>query len=135
MKTKNTLYLTMAISGSGKSWYIKNKMREDFSGLDSYLTKNDLDISVLVVSPDIIRRELTGDVNDHSKEAQIWKSLVYTRTKAVLKEHGFCIFDSTFVSKRREFLKHFKNVKKIGLVFKPDIDLSWERITEDMNLR
>jgi len=132
MKAKKTLFITLAISGSGKTWYIKNKMREDFPDLDSYLTENNLDISELIVSPDDMRRELTGDVNNHDKDLQIWKSLVFTRTKEKLKEHGFCIFDATSVAKRKGFLKHFKSIKKIGLVFNPDIELSWERISEDI---
>ena len=133
MKMKKTLYLTLGISGSGKSWYIKNKMREDFSDLDSYLTDNDLDISELIVSPDDLRRELTGDVNNHTREVQIWKTLVYVKIKEKLRTYGFCIFDATNTSKRKKFLKEFKNVRKIGLIFKPDVELSYERITEDID--
>jgi len=131
MKNK-TLFITMAISGSGKSWYIENKLREDFSDIDKYLTSKNLDISELIVSPDSIRKELTGDINNHDKDMLIWKSLVFVKTKEKLKEHGFCIFDATSVAKRKGFLKEFKYVKKIGLVFKPDVELSWKRITEDI---
>jgi len=133
MKKKKTLYLTMAISGSGKSWYIKNKMREEFSDLDSYLTENDLDISELIVSGDDLRRELTGDVNNHEKERLLWSSLIPTKIKENLTVHKYAILDATNVSKRKEFLKKFKNVRKIGIVFEPDVELSWERICEDMN--
>jgi len=132
MKDKKTLFLTIAISGSGKSWYIKNKLREDFKDVDKYLSEHNLDIMELVVSPDLMRKELTGDISNHEKDAQIWKALVYSRTKEKLKEHGFCIFDATNLSKRNSFLKHFKNARKIGLVFKPDVELSIERINEDL---
>jgi predicted kinase len=132
MKAKKTLFLTIAISGSGKSWYIKNSLRKDFKEVDKYLSDNNLDVSELVVSPDLMRKELTGDISNKERDAQIWKSLVYTRTKEKLKEHGFCIFDATNLSKRNSFLKHFKNVRKIGLVFKPDVELSIERINEDI---
>jgi len=132
MKSIKKLFLTIAISGSGKSWYIKNKLREDFPCVDKYLVENNLDISELVVSPDLMRKELTGDVSNHEKDAQIWKALVYTRTKEKLKTHGYCVFDATNLSKRNSFLKHFKNINKIGLIFKPDPILSIERITEDL---
>jgi len=132
MKTKKTLFLTIAISGSGKSWYIKNKLQEDFKDINEYLTSNNLDISELVVSPDLIRKELTGDISNQEKDAQIWSSIVYSRIKEKLNTHNYCIFDATNLSKRKSFLKHFKNVKKIGLIFKPDLNLSIERINEDL---
>ena len=132
MKAKKTLFLTIAISGSGKSWYIKNKLSVDFKDVNKYLSDNNLDISELVVSPDLMRKELTGDISNHDKDAQIWKALVFSRTKEKLKEHGFCIFDATNLSKRKSFLSHFKKIRKIGLIFEPDVDLSIERINEDL---
>ena len=132
-KTKKTLFMLIGISGSGKSTYLKNKFLNDFPELSMYLKEKDSELSELIVSGDDLRRELTGDVNNHEKEKLIWTSLIPTKIKENLTEHKYAILDATNVSKRKDFLKKFKNVRKIGIVFKPDVELSWERICEDMN--
>ena len=132
MKRKDTLFLAIGISGSGKTWYFRNKIREDFLELDKYLSDNNLDISDIIVSPDEMRKELTGNISDFSQDSYIWTTLVYIRTKEKLKEHGFCVFDATSVSRRKSFLKEFNDVEKIGLIFKPDVKLSNERIRENI---
>jgi len=132
MKTKKKFIMLIGLSGSGKTTYLKNDFLNDFPDVSNYLKDNDLDLSELIVSADDLRRELTGDVNNHEKERLIWASLIPKKLKENLTVYGYTILDATNVSKRKEFLKKFKNVNKYGVIFKPDLELSIERVNEDI---
>lgn len=71
------LIVTIGISGSGKSTWAKS------TGLN-------------IVSPDEIRKELTGDISDQTQNKRVWE-LAYKKTRELLSE-GNVIFDSTATS-------------------------------------
>ena len=109
------VYIMVGIQGSGKSRYLKN--------IDSKY----------IVSPDLIREELTGNVSDQSMNNKIWiitKSIM----KVVLCRYGKVYLDATNVNKwlRIEFMAGFNNVQKIAVVFDVDPDVAYERIQNDI---
>ena len=129
---KRLLFYTVGISGSGKSWYYKNVFLKDFKDVSDFLVEKGLSLEDIKVCPDDIRREVTGDVSDMSKDGYVWK-LAETRVKEKLDEYGYALFDATGTSRKaRKFLKKFK-AEKIALVFKPDAKLSISRIKNDIN--
>ena len=126
------LWYSIGISGSGKSWYYKNNFLEDFKDVADFLTEKNLTLEDIKVCPDDIRREVTGDVSDMSKDGYVWK-LAEKRVKEKLDEYGYVLFDATGTSKKaRKFLNKFK-AEKVALVFKPDAKLSISRIKNDIN--
>jgi len=128
------LFFTIGISGSGKSFYFKNRFLSDFTEVADFLTENSLILADITVSPDDIRREVCGDVSDISKDGYVWK-LAASRLKEKLDNYGYGLFDATGVSQkgRNSFLKKYKGVYKIALVFEPNVSLSKERIKNDLN--
>ena len=73
---KNKLIVTMGISGSGKSTYVKN-----------------LDLDTIIICPDTIRKEINKDVNSQKNGKQVF-NLAYERTVHGLKTTNV-VFDST----------------------------------------
>ena len=128
-----SIIMMVGISGSGKGYYIKNKILKDFPKIKEILEKNELNIYDLVVCPDDIRREITGDVSDITKDPYVW-TLAKERVNIVLKTYGYCVFDATNVANktRNNFLKGVKYSKKIAVIFKPDVELSKSRILKDI---
>lgn len=110
------LLLLVGISGSGKSYFI-NK-----NGFKKY-----------VVCPDDIRRELTGNVSDHSKEDEVWTT-VYKRLGDNLNHYGKAVLDATnLISKYRvQLLDKFPNTKTVAVVFPANPALSKQRIHQDL---
>lgn len=132
MKIKPILYFFIGISGSGKSFYLDNKFLEDFPLVKKYLEENKLTIGDIIISPDNLRRELTGDVNNHEHEAQIWMGIMPSKIKKTLDSHGHAILDATNVSKRNSFLKKFRKYDIVAIIFKPNLELSIERVCNDI---
>lgn len=95
------LYITVGIPGSGKSTYTNKIISE---------TDN-----VKVISPDEIRGELTGDVSDQSRNADVW-GLAHKRLHESLSSDCNVIFDSTAVDKKSR-----KNLIKIGKKYDAEI--------------
>lgn len=90
------IILPIGTSGSGKSTWIKS------------LTKD----SYVVISPDEMRVEFTGDINDKSKDKEIYEE-VKIRTIQAAKRGKTVIIDSTNLQKdrRRDFINGIKNSK------------------------
>ena len=86
--------ITIGISGSGKSTWVN-------SHKDKYE----------VVCPDDIRRELTGNISDQSKNKEVWKE-AYTRIEKLITQGKNVILDSTMVNtkSRREFSAFVKSL-------------------------
>ncbi len=83
-----TLYVTLGISGCGKStWTTKNGKGK------------------IVINPDSIRKELTGSVSDQTRNAEVF-SLAYRRTRDALHNGISVVFDSTALNSktRKELL-------------------------------
>lgn len=115
---KPILYMTIGISGSGKSTYLKKNFHPD-----------------VVISPDNIRREFTGNVSDHSQEVRVWNE-VRLRVNDVLKNEntGVAVLDATNVDSglRGKFLKNYPGVTKIALIFRTDPEVAKQRIAKDL---
>jgi len=109
------VYVMVGISGSGKSRYLKNVDPK------------------YIVSPDDIRRELTGDVSDQSMNAEVWPT-AKIRMKVALRRYGKVYLDATNVNKwlRVEFMADFNGAQKIAVVFESDVETSLERVNKDI---
>jgi predicted kinase len=132
-KREGSLLMMISISGSGKSYYIKNKILNDFPKIQEILDTYNIGVYDLVVCPDDIRREVTGDVSNITKDAYVWR-LAKDRTNEKIKTYGFCIFDATNVvnKSRRNFMKTISCTRRYAVVLKPDLELSKERIKQDI---
>ena len=114
------LILPIGISGSGKSRLYK-KEYSDYK----------------LVSPDEIRKFLTGNISDQSKNNEVFER-VDNLIDWCIKHDMNVFYDATNINKkyRRKFVNQFKdkdNVKIIYLVFPADVELSNKRIRKDMS--
>ena len=114
------LILPIGISGCGKSRLYK-KEYSDYK----------------LVSPDEIRKFLTGNISDQSKNNEVFER-VDNLIDWCIKHDMNVFYDATNINKkyRRKFVNQFKdkdNVKIIYLVFPADVELSNKRIRKDMS--
>lgn len=73
------LTIMCGIPGSGKSYYIKKNLAD-----------------AVVVSPDLIRKEMTGNVGDQSRNAGVFDA-AYERLEKALADKKNAVFDATSV--------------------------------------
>jgi len=111
------LIVTVGPSGSGKSTWAKKQ--EDFK----------------VVCPDQIRKELTGDISDQSKNNEVW-IIAYERLRTYLECDCNVIFDSTAcnINTINQIMK-IANEFPVNVMFKLfeiDISTACERIQIDL---
>jgi predicted kinase len=120
--------VTIGISGSGKSTWSKEFIRNN---------KN-----TIIICPDDIRIELTGDINNQSLNYRVFK-LAYSRLEEYIKEnkYDYIIFDSTCCNfKTLNEILSTSNVSrnedselKIRIkLFKADPEISKSRIKLDI---
>lgn len=106
----NTLYIPIGISGSGKTTY-GNKL------------------NVPVVCPDDIRKELTGDISNQSKNAEVF--LVYKDRLSKLASKGKDAFTSmthlrfSYIKNTINSYNSSKPFKVVFLLFEDSLD--WEK--------
>ena len=119
---KPKFIIPIGISGSGKSTWIVSQV----------------DSNTIIISPDNIRRELTGTVNDQSRGREVFQ-IAYHRTVDALNSGKSVIFDATNISssERRNMLKYLR--KKVDVdfdafakIFDIDPKISKERIKKDI---
>ena len=113
------LYLPIGISGAGKSTYLKKHFKPE-----------------VIISPDDVRRELTGNVTDQSKDAQIWMYIVPQRINAALNTYGEAVLDATNTNSRdrTRFLKNFGNdVETTAILFGSNPEVSKARVKKDID--
>jgi len=113
------LYVTIGISGTGKSTYLKKHFDER-----------------VIVSPDEIRKELLGDVSNQSDQVIVWATAT-KRIKDCLEKHGEAVLDATNVNAkyRHGFMTPFrsmKGVETVALVFTPNVNISKTRVKQDV---
>ena len=113
---KKEIVIPIGISGSGKSTYLYKKYPAE-----------------IIVSPDEIRRELTGSISDQSMNSEVWP-IAFQRLRIVLERHGRAVLDATNVVKflRVQTLAPFNDCRKIALVFDVDVELAVERVNGDI---
>lgn len=110
--------ILIGIPGSGKSFWIAK------------YNKNN---KYRVISPDLIRKEITGNISDQSQNAKVW---VVTKERVVnlLKNGINVILDATMTNSqnRKNFIKDLPNAKLKAKIFYVDPDVSKQRIKQDV---
>ena len=119
---KPKFIIPVGISGSGKSRWISSLENQGFE----------------VISPDEIRRELTGSISDQSRNKDVFP-LAFERSVEALNAGKSVIFDATNVTSktRKQMLDHMKeNVTRdfdaFAKVFEADPEISKQRIARDI---
>ena len=129
---KGTLFITIGISGSGKTHYSQNQLLIDFPSIGKYVNDNNLSVDDIIVSADNLRKELTGSVNIHTADDYLWMVGFRDRIIEKLNKHDYCLFDATNTRMRVKFLKHFIDYDTIAIIFEPNLELSKLRIENDL---
>jgi len=120
MELEYDLILPIGISGSGKSTWVRTLPKE-----------------YAVVSPDDIRRELTGKVSSQGCNDEVFQ-IVYSELDRILWDGGRAVLDATNLNtvQRRTLLDHLAERHpgiRIGYkLFPLDVDESHERILKDV---
>ena len=133
MEKEKDFIMLIGISGGGKSTYLKSGILKDIPKLSNILIPNIIELKDIIVCPDNIREEVTGNINNMSKDRYVW-DLTKNRLKHKLETYNYAILDATNVNGkyRRKFLKDFNHINKIAIVFEADKELSKFRINEDI---
>lgn len=114
--------ILVGISGSGKSTFIKS-----------------LDLSnTVIVSPDAIRKEITGNVSDQTKNGEVF-ALANKRAADALNGGKDVIFDATNISStnRQSLLKYLRfntsrNFEPLAKIFPAEPEICKARIRKDI---
>ena len=119
---KPKLILPVGISGSGKSTWIKSQT----------------DPNTIVISPDDIRRELTGNISDQTKNAEVFQ-IAHKRVADALNAGKNVIFDATNIKSRdRKSLMDYmkvhvdKSIEGLAKVFSVDPEIAKQRVKKDI---
>jgi len=119
---KPKFIIPIGISGSGKSRWIKSLEGQGY----------------VVISPDDIRRELTGSISDQTRNADVFP-LAFKRTIDALNSGKSVIFDATNVVSyhRKSMLDTLKKRVYVDFdayakVFDADPEISKQRIRNDI---
>lgn len=92
------LILTVGISGSGKSTYIKSLNKEEYT----------------IVSPDNIRYFITGDISNQTRNKEVWEIANDTIIFTLNSENKNVILDATNLkSKERKKLLKLLKIKVV----------------------
>jgi predicted kinase len=116
------LILPIGISGSGKSTWINSLDKDKYT----------------IISPDMIRKELTGDVSDNSRNLEIFK-IVDDRILEALKKGDKVILDATNLNTtfRRLMITNLKSLyPKLDIRYKlldVDPEIAKQRIANDIS--
>ena len=88
-----------------------------------------------LVSPDLIRKELTGSISDQKKNKEVFEE-VDRRVEDLVKKGESFFYDATNVNPefRKKFVEQFggTDVKVIYVVLPADMQVSYMRIKEDL---
>jgi predicted ABC-type ATPase len=122
-KNKSYLIITVGPSGSGKSTWV-----------NSILQNDNEDFKFIRICPDEIRKEMTGNISDQSKNAEVWKE-AFSRIKEFSKAGFSIIFDSTACNTKT--IKQIEmNVNRNHIIlykiFKVSPDVAKERVAKDL---
>jgi predicted kinase len=114
------LLMLLGIPGSGKSTWAKEFVFR-------------CDSSFTVVSSDDVRRQLTGSVDDQSRNAEVW-DVVLNRCQGLLEKGRNVILDATNTSteKRRRFVKQLPKCQRFLKVFPINKSIAKGRIARDI---
>ena len=88
-----------------------------------------------LVSPDLIRKELTGSISDQRKNREVFEE-VDRRVADLVKKGESFFYDATNVNSefRKKFVEQFRgtDVKIIYVVLPADMQVSYMRIKQDL---
>ena len=103
------------------------------SGKSTWISKYNKNNKYIVVSPDDIRRELTGDVNDQQQNNKVWE-IAKENTINSLKKGKSVILDATNtnIEYRKMFMGGLPPARLMAKVFEVDPEVSKERISKDI---
>ena len=118
-KEKMKIIVPIGISGSGKSWLYKMKYNH-----------------LALLSPDLIRKELTGNIGDQSKNKEVFDE-VDRRVDMMVKKGESFFYDATNVNSefRKKFVNRFRgtDIKIIYVILPSDVEASYKRIKNDLS--
>lgn len=110
----NYLFVLVGISGSGKSWFANESLKENFE----------------VFSSDAIRAEVFGDETDQSHNQEVFE-ILHKRLRLALKTGKNCVYDATNLNRKRRmaFLKSIQDIdcKKFCFVVATPFELCIKR--------
>ena len=112
---ENTLVITIGISGSGKSTYVKNHFAKEY-----------------IVSTDAIRLQLTGDINNQSENEKVFRK-AFDTLKAKLPQADV-VFDATNVELQYldQLISEIDPKKIKFLVFDTTLEVCKTRVKKDI---
>jgi predicted kinase len=118
-KGEKMLYLTVSPSGSGKTRWAKEFVRNNKG--------------IVRVCPDDIRKEITGNISDQTQNALVWKT-AKNKVKMLLENFNVVLDATNVKNKERNDLIKFIQPDKITYVIFKDIDekICKERIKKDI---
>lgn len=112
------IIIPVGIPGSGKS-RLYNMRYSDYT----------------LVSPDLIRKELTGSISDQRKNKEVFEE-VDRRVADLVKKRESFFYDATNVNTefRKKFVEQFRgtDVKITYVILPADINISFKRIKNDL---
>lgn len=113
-----SLIMTVGITGAGKSRWIQSLPKDEY----------------VIVSPDDIRQELTGNMSDQTQNGKVW-FLTKQRTIDALKASKSVILDATNVDRknRKNFIQGLPaDIKLKAKIFEVDPEIAKERIRKQI---
>lgn len=113
------IIVPIGISGSGKSRLYKMRYSE-----------------LALVSPDLIRKELTGSISDQTKNREVFQR-VDRLVEQLVKEKRSFFYDATNVNTeyRKKFTDQFRGMEDVEIVYvilPADTNVSFKRIKNDL---
>ena len=89
-----------------------------------------------LLSPDLIRKELTGNISDQSKNKEVFDE-VDRRVDMMVKKGESFFYDATNVNSefRKKFVNRFRgtDIKIIYVILPSDAEASYKRIKNDLS--
>ena len=89
-----------------------------------------------LLSPDLIRKELTGNISDQSKNKEVFDE-VDRRVDMMVKKGESFFYDATNVNSefRKRFVNRFRgtDIKIIYVILPSDVETSYNRIKNDLS--
>jgi len=114
----NTLTITIGISGSGKTTWAKQ-----------YIENNK---NFIRVCPDDIRKELTGDISNQSRNNEVWKLAKKRVADALLEKNVILDATNLDTSQRNNFIKDLPAHILKYKYFEVSPEIAKERIKKDL---
>jgi predicted kinase len=113
-----SLIMTVGITGAGKSRWIQSLPKDEY----------------VIVSPDEIRQELTGNISDQTQNGKVW-FLAKQRTVDALNSGKSVILDATNVDRksRKNFVQGLPaDIRLKAKIFEVDPEIAKERIRKQI---